>query len=171
MTPKGAGYCVICPSALVTFTISGLKKNTVAKAQDSSQHPPRLVKPHLFVRRRKAKTSPGSTPSGKTITWWHRTVEPFKNETRPPYLYTCRCNLGFTRTSDGKSCHDLTVSSNFKLLRSCQILPALAAVSSAITRLTPFLSYSTAARNRVEHLLGTFSQQNSYQKNPTWQWK
>lgn len=67
-------------------------------------------------------------------------------------MYTCRCNLGFTRTSDGKSCHDLTVSSNFKLLRSCQILPALAAVSSAITRLTPFLSYSTAARNRVEHL-------------------
>ena len=89
MTPKGAGYCVICPSALVTFTISGLQKNTFAKPQDSSQHPPRY-KPHLFVRRRKAKTSPGSTPSGKTITWWHRTVELLKNETRPPYLFSFR---------------------------------------------------------------------------------
>lgn len=92
---------------------------------------PSAVKPHLFVRRRKAKTSPGSTPSGKTITWWHRTVEPFKNETRPPCVFSFRwgwCTLADViwdsrerlRGSHVMIWQYLRITSFWDLARSCQ---------------------------------------------------
>ena len=118
-------------------------KKHVRKAPETwpKNHTP---KPHLFVRRRKANTSPGSTPSGKTITWWHRTVEPFKNETRPPCLfsvggviYTYYNHLYMLFEIQENRWQEAMI---WQYLRISSFLPALAAVSSAITRLTPFLS-------------------------------
>lgn len=124
---------------------------------------PSAVKPHLFVRRRKAKTSPGSTPSGKTITWWHRTVELLKNETRPPYLFSFRwgwCTLA-----------DVIWDSRERLLPGSHvmILPDLASLGCGIIGNHPPHSIPKLFNCSSEHSwasvwLDTFSQQNSYQK-------
>ena len=89
MTPKGAWILCNLSKRIGDIHHFGPPKEHGCKTPGLVPAPS-AVKAHLFVRRRKAKTSPGSTPSGKTITWWHRTVEPFKNETRPPYLFSFR---------------------------------------------------------------------------------